>query len=334
MIQAHALSRWYGHVLAVDSLDFKIPRGQVVGFLGPNGAGKSTTIRMIAGYLPPSSGRVEVGGVDVNKHRRSVAYRIGYLPESTPLYTEMRVADFLRFRAKLFGIRRARRKAAVDLAVKRCWLDQVQRRPISQLSKGYRQRVGLAAALLHDPAVLILDEPTVGLDPSQVRELRSLIRELRGSHTILLSTHILPEVELTCDRIIMMARGRIQAMGTIDELRAAAAETCRYVIETDSNRAYQVLSSMQGVTQVDGINLDHGWRRLTVTTARGTPDARERFSKKLQEAGAGVRELRREAPSLEQMFVRMTAAAELTAGDRSAAERQPPWTDVAGSRQP
>ncbi|MCZ6834594.1 MAG: ABC transporter ATP-binding protein, partial [Planctomycetota bacterium] len=196
MIVAQNLTKRFGRILAVDNLNFEIPQGQVVGFLGPNGAGKSTTIRMITGFLPPTAGRVLIDAHDVALHRRWVRSRIGYLPESAPLYGEMRVREYLKYRSKLFGVPRGKRKSAIDEALDQCGLKDVQRRPISQLSKGYKQRVGLAAALLHDPPVLVLDEPTVGLDPSQIREVRALIRKLAGSHTILVSTHILPEVEL------------------------------------------------------------------------------------------------------------------------------------------
>lgn len=311
MIVARSLSKRFGSFLAVDSLDFQIQRGRVVGFLGPNGAGKTTTIRMIAGYMPPTSGSVEVDGMDVNGEGRKVRQRIGYLPEAAPLYGEMRVVEFLKFRARLFGIERGKRKRAIDLAIRRCNLDEVRRRPIHQLSKGFRQRVGLAAALLHQPPVLILDEPTVGLDPAQIREVRALIRELAGNHTILLSTHILPEVELTCDQIIMMARGRIHAQGTIEHLQATAAKTSRYVIEMSSGKAENAIREMRGVANVESAAIDPQWRRVTVTAASGVTDLREALAASLTKAGCAVRELRREAPSLEHLFVQITADAEI-----------------------
>lgn len=318
MIVARHVSKQFGKFLAVDSLNLEIPRGKVVGFLGPNGAGKTTTIRMIAGYLPPTSGQIAVDSLDVAQQWREVRRRIGYLPEAAPLYTEMRVEEFLTFRAKLFGVPRGERKAAVNLALRRCWLDEVRRRPINQLSKGFRQRVGLAAALLHEPPLLILDEPTVGLDPTQIREIRSLIRELAGNHTILLSTHILPEVEVTCDRIIMIARGRVRAEGTIDELRATAAKTCRYVVETDADGAQASLAALRGVDRVESAMVDGRWHRLTLTAARGDADLREAIASALAGNGAAVRELHREAPSLEQLFVQMAADAET-----DFAQRQP-----------
>lgn len=315
MISAHGLSKQFGRYSAVQSLDFQIPRGRVVGFLGPNGAGKTTTIRMIAGFLPPTAGSVIVDGLDVKRDSRAVRRRIGYLPESAPLYTEMRVTEFLRFRAAMFEIEGSARKNAINLALKRCGLEDVRRRPIHQLSKGYRQRVGLAAALLHEPPVLILDEPTVGLDPAQIREVRALIRELAGRHTILLSTHILPEVELTCDHIMMIARGRIRAQGTINELQSTAAKTARYVVETDSLSAEAALRLLPGVLEVQTGHVPSGerWRRLTVVGRDNDKDLRDAIAGEIAKLHGALRELHRETPSLEQLFVRMIADAEAEA---------------------
>lgn len=323
MIVARNLSKRFGRFLAVDSVDFQIPRGQVVGFLGPNGAGKTTTIRMIAGYLPPSSGIVEVDGLDVNRAHRQVSQRIGYLPENAPLYSEMRVNEFLKFRARLFGIERAKRRRAIEHVERRCGLEEVRRRPIGQLSKGYRQRVGLAAALLHQPQVLILDEPTVGLDPTQIREVRTLIRELANRHTILLSTHILPEVELTCDQIIMVARGRIRAQGTIDHLRATAAKSCQYALEVNSGKPENALRDIRGVVDVQSSLMDENWRRVIITAAEGTPDLREAIAATAGKLGCIVRELRREAPTLEHLFVQMIADAEAASGSGEEEARPP-----------
>lgn len=310
MIVARSLCKRYGRFAAVDAISFAIPRGKVVGFLGPNGAGKTTTIRMLTGMLPPTSGQAEVDGLDVETHPLEVRRRIGYLAEAAPSYGEMRVIEFLRFRAKIFGVERSKRKRNIDMALNRCWLQEVQRKPIQQLSKGYRQRVGLAAALLHQPPVLILDEPTVGLDPTQIREVRGLLRELSQTQTILLSTHILPEVELTCDQIIMIARGRVRAAGTIDDLRSTAERFARYVIEADSAAAEQALREMRGIRDVQSSTADGKWRRIIATAAENETDFRERIAALLQNASCTVRELRREAPSLEHLFVTMIAKAE------------------------
>lgn len=306
MIVARDLSKRFGKVLAVDSINFRIRRGQVVGFLGPNGAGKTTTIRMIAGFLPPSAGSVAVDSLDVAERSRQVRRRIGYLPESTPLYTEMRVGEYLKLRARLFGVARASRREAIETALDRCRLKDVRRRPIHQLSRGYRQRVGLAAALLHEPPVLILDEPTVGLDPSQIREVRSLVRELAGRHTILLSTHILPEAERVCDEIIMIARGRIQAQGTIEELRAAAARHGGYILETDSTDAERAIKTLPGVARIEAKQTEDGWRRLVISPDAGAGDLRAIIAQLAAQRGFVVRELRRDVPALEELFVQLT----------------------------
>ena len=307
MIAARHLTKKFGQTTAVDSVEFDIPAGQVVGFLGPNGAGKTTTIRMICGFLHPTAGHVSVGGLDVARHSLEIRRKIGYLPESAPSYSEMRVAEYLRFRAGLFGLNRTDRRKAIGLVLKRCWLEDVQRRPIHQLSKGYRQRVGLAAALLHSPPVLILDEPTAGLDPRQIQEVRGLIGELAGEHTILLSTHILPEVELMCDRIIMLAGGQIRAAGSIDELRAQAAGQASYIVETNAASARKALSGISAVTTVEAKILDDGWHRLTIVARANSSDLREAISDTVAKCGGTLRELRRNDPSLEQLFMRMIA---------------------------
>jgi ABC-2 type transport system ATP-binding protein len=311
MIKAHGLSKKFGNFTAVDSVEFQIARGAVVGFLGPNGAGKTTTIRMICGYLRPTAGRTLIDGIDVARHPRQVQQRLGYLPESAPLYTEMRAQDYLAFRGRLLGLGRAERRRAVGLAIDRCRIDEVRRRPIGQLSKGYRQRVGLAAALLHEPPILILDEPTAGLDPAQMREVRALIRDLAGRHTILLSTHNLAEVELTCDRIIMLARGRVRATGTIDALRAAAAGEHRYIVECNAADAPDVLASLPGVREVRSTKLDGGWLVVTVVGRDDAGDLRESIAGAVTGRGGALRELRREAPTLERMFVRLVDEAEV-----------------------
>jgi ABC-2 type transport system ATP-binding protein len=305
MIAAHRLIRWFGNIPAVDSIDFEIGRGEVVGFLGPNGAGKTTTIRIICGCLRPTSGEVLVDGLDVVRRRREAQRRIGYLPESAPLHGELRVVEYIGFRAGLLGLGGRLRRRAVERVIGRCWLADVRRRPVGHLSKGYRQRVGLAAALLGDPPVLILDEPTSGLDPAQIRQVRGLIRELAGEHTVLLSTHILGEVEATCDRIVMLAGGRVRAAGTIEQLRDSAASERRYVVEVDGASCERALRAIPGVRALEGAALDGHWRRYVLTTARDAADLREPIGRAVAAAGAAVRELRREAAGLEGLFVRL-----------------------------
>jgi ABC-2 type transport system ATP-binding protein len=225
------LTKAYGHVLAVDRVSFEVPEGQIVGFLGPNGAGKSTTIRMLTCYLPPTSGGATVNGYDIFHQSDKVRESLGYLPENTPLYLEMRVREYLDFRGRLRKMDRSERRRRMDYVIERCWLGAVHNRIIGHLSKGYRQRVGLADALLHNPAVLIMDEPTVGLDPTQIIETRKLIRDLGGDHTVILSTHILPEVEAVCDEAVIISGGRIVASGSPDELRASRRMQARVLIE-------------------------------------------------------------------------------------------------------
>jgi ABC-2 type transport system ATP-binding protein len=317
------LTKRYGRVTAVDGVTFAIPRGGVTGLLGPNGAGKSTTIRMITGYLPPSSGSIRVDGMDVLTQSVAVRRRLGYLPESAPLYSEMKVTEFLHFRGKLFSMPRRDRLKAIDHVIKRCWLADVKSRPIGHLSKGYRQRVGLAATLLHDPAVLILDEPTVGLDPSQIREVRDFIRELAVSHTILLSTHILPEVERTCDRIIVLAAGRIRASGTLDELRRSTSQRSSYVVETDAPTAEQRLRKLAGVKKLELQRLDNRWLRVRVIPHKDSGDLRETIARELVTAGGTVRQLAAEGATLEQLFVQLVTGQE-TAEAPESAENSPP----------
>jgi ABC-2 type transport system ATP-binding protein len=219
VIHVSNLTKYYGDYAAVRDVSFEVPRGQVVGFLGPNGAGKTTTMRILAGFLTATSGRATIDGFDVFWRPLEVRRRIGYMPENCPLYPEMRVVEYLRFRAGIKGLHGGQARKRLDYVLGRCWLTGVRRQLIGTLSKGYRQRVGLADALLADPPVLILDEPTAGLDPSQIRESRKLIRELGEEHTILLSTHILPEVEMTCDRVIIINRGEVMMEGMLADLR-------------------------------------------------------------------------------------------------------------------
>lgn len=313
MIEIEHLTKCYGSFQAVRDVSLSIPKGQVLGLLGPNGAGKSTIIRIVTGYLPPTAGRAAVDGFDSVTQSHDVRRRLGYLPESNPLYAEMRVVEYLHFRGRLFGLPREDRRRAVERVIERCWLSEMRRRQIGRLSKGYRQRVGLAAALLHNPPVLVLDEPTSGLDPIQIRETRHLIRELAGEHTMVLSSHILPEVEVTCDRIVIIARGAIRADGTVDQLRQKAGEAQRYVLEVQTPPGdagvREELGRLPGVTKVDALAAD-GWMRFEVSAAAGTGDLREALGRVVGERRLPCRELHRNTGSLEQLFVRITAEAE------------------------
>ena len=309
MIAVEKLTKAYGPTLAVDSVSFEVPAGQVVGFLGPNGAGKSTTLRMLTCYLPPTSGTATVNGFDIFHQSEQVRAHLGYLPESCPLYTDMRVSEYLDFRGRLRGMRRADRRQRIEYVLERCWLKNVRRRVIGHLSKGYRQRVGLADSMLHNPAVLILDEPTVGLDPTQIRETRKLVKELGGQHTVILSTHILPEVEAVCDRAIIIAGGRIVAQGTPDELRSSRRLQARVLIEC-RGPGEAVKSQLKSIAGVGGVELlgdtTDGFLSAAVRPSDGR-DVREDVAATLQRNGWPLREIRLEHATLEEFFIQVTA---------------------------
>ena len=304
-IVVDGLTKNYGNFLAVDHISFEVPKGVIVGFLGPNGAGKTTTIRMLTCYMPPTSGTATVAGHDVCTDSLNVRRNIGYLAESTPLYTEMRVSEYLDFKARLRGMGRDERRKAIAHAADRTWLTDRLDSIIGHLSKGYRQRVGIADALLHNPPVLVLDEPTVGLDPSQIREARRLISELAGDHTVLLSTHILQEVEMVCQRVIIVARGRIVAQGTPEELKNKAGSGVR--IEVRAGPSDQVKSA---VSAINGVELVEVMQSGVVSTlnvrGKNSPEMREQIASTISQRGWALREMRQEGASLEEFFVRIT----------------------------
>jgi ABC-2 type transport system ATP-binding protein len=310
VITVSQLTKVYGQTLAVDHISFEVEKGQIVGFLGPNGAGKSTTLRMLTCYLPPTSGGAIVNGFDIFHESEKVRENLGYLPESVPLYTEMRVEEYLDFRGRLRKMNRNTRMRRIEYVLERCWLKNVHRKVIGHLSKGYRQRVGLADSLLHNPPVLILDEPTVGLDPAQIRETRKLIKELGGDHTIILSTHILPEVEAVCDRAIIIAGGKIVAQGSPDELRASRRMQARVLVECKGppQEIENTLSRISGVGNVE--ILDHHSDGNFITAAirpKEAYDVREEVARTVIQHGWPLREVRLEHATLEEFFVQVTA---------------------------
>jgi len=314
MIRVRNLTKHYGPRCAVDHISFHIEEGEIVGFLGPNGAGKTTTLRMLTCYMPADSGSARIAGHDVFSESLEVRRAIGYLPENVPLYQDMRVREYLHFRGKLRGLDRTSRDAAIRRVADQCWLGQFIDRPIHQLSKGMRQRVGLADALLHEPRVLILDEPTVGLDPTQIRETRTLIKELAQRHTVLLSSHILPEVEATCQRTIIIAEGKIVASGTPEELKERIRGGSRLIAEIRGPSA----DVSAGISQVGGVHKvaaagNDGWTRLTIDTEKGR-DPREEIVKLASQRGWGLREIRLEVGGLEEFFVQITAQAQMKRG--------------------
>jgi ABC-2 type transport system ATP-binding protein len=313
VISVEQLTKAYGSHLAVDRISFDVPKGQIIGFLGPNGAGKSTTIRMLTCYMPPTSGGASVNGFDIFKQSKDVRESIGYLPENVPLYQEMRADEYLDFRGQLRKMPRAERRKRIDYVLDRCWLTNVRKRTIGNLSKGYRQRVGLADALLHNPPVLILDEPTVGLDPTQIRESRKLIKELGGQHTVMLSTHILPEVEAVCDRAIIIAGGRIVAQGSPDELRASRRLQARVLVEAKgpAKEIEAALSHLSGVGRVESIPRLNGHAADGYVTLAVRPkeayDVREEVARTVIGKGWPLREIRLEHATLEEYFINVTA---------------------------
>ncbi|RIK69363.1 MAG: ABC transporter [Planctomycetota bacterium] len=307
MIHVQNLIKEYGDRRAVDGISFSIQEGEIVGFLGPNGAGKTTTIRILTCYMPATDGSATIGGYDVFTQSMHVRRIVGYLPESTPLDMQSRVREYLNFRGRIRGLDRAAREAAIRRVTEQCWLGDFVDRPIHQLSKGMRQRVGLADALLHDPKVLILDEPTVGLDPAQIRETRNLVKELAKRHTVLLSSHILPEVEATCQRTIIIAGGRIVASGSPSELKERIRGGSRLIAEVSGPNG-EVRSAVGAVPGVSGVEVesDNGWHRLTIEARQGA-DPREEIFKLVKQKNWSLRELRLEVGSLEEFFVQITA---------------------------
>ncbi len=308
MIKVEGLTKRYGGFTAVDNISFEVGKGEIVGFLGPNGAGKSTTMRILSSFMPASSGRASIAGYDVFEDSLQARTHLGYLPENVPLYTDMRVAEYLSYRAAIKGVKGRRVKQRVGEVTELCSLREVQNKIISTLSKGYRQRVGLADALVHDPDLLILDEPTIGLDPNQIRQVRELIKDLGRHHTILISTHILPEVEMTCSRVIIINKGKIEASDTpqnlLDKIRTSAA--IRLEARTGRDSGVEELSRIKGVKDVAAEG-DGEWRIFTLRTEANS-DLREEVFRLTQERGWSVRELTRGRATLEDVFVEITHA--------------------------
>jgi ABC-2 type transport system ATP-binding protein len=294
----------------VDDLSFSVADGEIVGFLGPNGAGKSTTMRILACFLPPSGGRVCVDGLDVVRDSLEVRRRVGYMPESVPLYPEMRVREYIGYRARLKGVRGRRLGSRMDEVLALCGLQEAAGRIIGQLSKGFRQRVGLADALIHEPRLLILDEPSIGLDPNQIRDFRQLIRGLAHRHTVLLSSHILPEVETICQRVLIINRGRIVASDTPDQLAGMMLGHSSVVVELKAPEAEAraALSALNGVIAVQSTPVGH-WVRFTCECGADA-DPREEVGELAHRHGWPVRELSTRRQNLEDVFVAMTTRQE------------------------
>ena len=330
MIEVQHITKRYGGVTAVDDVSFSVDKGEILGFLGPNGAGKTTTMRILTGYMPPTDGKATVAGFDVFTHPIEAKRRTGYLPETPPLYPDMTVREYLDFAAKIKGVPPKERRDRVAAVMKRTHVADMADRHCSKLSKGYRQRVGLGQALIHNPEVLVLDEPTAGLDPKQIIETRDLIRSLAGDHTIVLSTHILPEVAQTCQRVVIIAKGRVVAVDTPEGLtaRLQGAETLYVQIDAQGAEAEPMLTAIPGVTRVAMSDHRDGVRGFEVESARGT-DIRREIARAVVTSGWGLLELRPMRLSLEEIFLQVTTDEStpppVAAGDSAA----PPAGDVA-----
>ncbi len=306
MIKVEQLTKKYSGVTAISDLSFEVGKGEIVGFLGPNGAGKSTTMRILSSFMPATSGRASIAGHDVFRDSLKARMHLGYLPESVPLYGDMRVSEYLRYRGSLKGLGGKKLRNRVNVVKELCSVKEVENKLIATLSKGYRQRVGLADALVHDPDLLILDEPTIGLDPNQIRQVRELIKSLGERHTILLSTHILSEVEVTCSRVIIIHRGKIEASDTpgnlVGQLRTSG--TVKLEAKTGSDDPIQLIEKIAGVKGVIA-TVEDGWQRCSIRI-EAKSDLREDIFRLAVERRWIVRELTQERATLEDVFVELT----------------------------
>ena len=305
MISVEKLTKRYGAKVAVDDLSFEVDKGQVVGFLGPNGAGKSTTMRIVAGFLGLTSGKVTVAGHDIKEESQEARQKLGYMPEAVPLYPEMRVAEYLKFRAELKRVDRGKRTSQIADAMEKAKVADVANVVIGNLSKGYRQRVGLADALVANPPLLVLDEPTAGLDPNQIREVRDVIKSLGADHTVLLSTHILSEVEASCSRVVVIARGKLVASGTMEEI-SKKRRNAGLVVVARGDDALKVLRGIEGIASAEreGEGIHCKWEKTVDDEAAAK--ATEEAVKALVQAGCSVREVRPLRSTLEELFAELT----------------------------
>lgn len=308
MIEVMGLTKRFPTVSAVDNISFSVSEGEIVGFLGPNAAGKTTTMRILTGYMPATSGKVRVAGHDVLERPLEVRKNIGYLPENVPLYNEMRVREYLAFRARLQGVPHAAMRERLQSAMERCGVLEVQRDVIGRISRGYKQRVGLAGAIIHDPKILILDEPTIGLDPNQVRQVRSLITELGRDHTILLSTHILPEVEMVCSRVIIIHEGKLVTEESMENLRARFRKGAPVALEV-AGPAQQVRTALEAAPGVRRVtSQEKGSRNVFLVEPAGEKDIREEVFRAVASRGWVITHMTTQAATLEDIFARVTSA--------------------------
>jgi ABC-2 type transport system ATP-binding protein len=304
-IYVEHLSKIYGSTAAIQDVDFSVATGEILGFLGPNGAGKTTTMRILSGYIPATTGTAKIAGYDVHEQSMEVRRRIGYLPENPPLYPDMTVEGFLTFVARIKGVSAGDRISKVNFAIERCQLKEKRKVAIRKLSKGYKQRVGIAQAIVHDPPVIILDEPTVGLDPKQIIEVRNLIKSLAGQHTIILSTHILPEVSMTCDRVAIINRGKVVATDTPDNLMSQLTERAGYELEVegDATGVQALLETLPGISRVAIDRSDNCDRAIVRITCEPNAEPGREIANLIVTQGLGLYEMRRTRPTLEDVFL-------------------------------
>ncbi len=316
MIDVQQVTRYFGRVLAVDDVSFQVEKGEILGFLGPNAAGKTTTMRILTTYLPATKGTAKVAGFDVHDQSMEVRKRIGYLPEIPPLYSEMRVQDYIDFVAKIKGVDPRERKKAVNNAMGKTGIDNVSKRVIKTLSKGYKQRVGLAQALVHNPEVLILDEPTIGLDPKQIIEVRELIRSLAGTHTIILSTHILPEVSQTCERVVIINKGKVVAEDSPENLTTKLAGKQRLVLTVGGGTTSEIkdhLAKVAGVQSIKSVeSAQNGKFSTLIVESDAKDEIRPVLAKAIVDKGWQLYELKPEGMSLEDVFLQLITKEEGT----------------------
>ena len=310
-IEVEHLSKVYGSTMAIEDIHFSVNAGEIIGFLGPNGAGKTTTLRILAGYLPATTGTAKIAGYDVHRYSMQVRRRIGYLPEIPPLYPNMSVKQYLHFVAKIKGIKAKDRRHQVCNAMMRCQLIDRENTIIQKLSKGYRQRVGIAQAIVHQPPVVILDEPTVGLDPRQIIEVRNLIKSLAGEHTIMLSTHILPEASTICDRVVIIDRGKVVTTNTPASLRTQLEVSCGYEVEAsgDVKTILPLLPKISGIVSASlerNSIANNSNRHVLKITYKSTTEPGKDIARLIVEQGLELHELRRTRPSLEDVFLELT----------------------------
>jgi ABC-2 type transport system ATP-binding protein len=307
MIEVEHLSKIYGATAAIQDVDFSVETGEILGFLGPNGAGKTTTMRILSGYIPATTGTARIAGYDVHEQSMEVRRRIGYLPENPPLYPDMTVEGFLSFVARIKGVSAGDRTSRVNSAIERCQLTQKRKILIRKLSKGYKQRVGIAQAIVHDPPVIILDEPTVGLDPKQIIEVRHLIKSLAGQHTIILSTHILPEVSMTCDRVTIINRGKVVATDTPDRLMSQLTGSAGYKLEVEGEvtQVQALLENLPGVSEVEIIPVDNTNRSTIQITSKPDSEPGREIANLIVSQGLGLYEMQRTRPTLEDVFLEL-----------------------------